>query len=385
MIAALSSQLIYTENDAEDDSFLLIQQCEDLDSSWVGVTKVNLPPGSVQSHYEYHGQCLRFLKFAEETINVTLRSTALHSSSESRGIFDDALIINEHGDFISEFLEDSEFRNNSQVRVAEHDTSTKQGKKASESDKIVVNGVSFIGTIGEDIQLSQTSQRQLSERDASVKQLKRDIARDKLLVNGVLFIGANGGLEACSQLILDTINLSIHEYNELNELVNIPAFSVEEGDAFSKFVLQKAATTNSGSLCFETLQSSTCFQTLQSKSSSAKIGPMSTLGPPLKLRIIVSMYTGRLAIKCSIECGYYFKMFTDSDEIDIKGATTATASSEESFSIARVTFTSDCFAIVQADLGSSSGKSPNSPNDDMAFITSEEKITIAQYEAEKLE
>lgn len=278
--------LFYRNEDADDDSLMLMQQSYDVSLySTVALahekvaielseslTAFNTTNDSLQKEFHKYSLLWRSLKFEKEYIDLKITDFSGLAGSVR-----------------------STTPQNETEQIFRRFSSVSQGV-TGEVNGIVCSlpHVINLGSISSIIEPSTIE-------DSSFKQLKKDIERDKLLINGNLYIGANGGIDGAIDFFQTTIEKLIYELAALR-----PDKSVIR--SFGLSCLKLASRTNSGGIAFHMIQ------TVLIKDKYSLV-PVSSLATPLLIRLSgIPIESGdgttSISIRCDVECSTYFQIFS---------------------------------------------------------------------------
>ena len=236
---------------------------------------------------QQHSDCIRFLTFAEQSINAESAKSSFYNH-----------ILNDDG--------------TNRATTKGHTGSSTVGKSKlpenfSRSDlatilpllplSIDVSEINSSG-IADVFAVSSSSDR------LSLKQLRKDVERDRFLVNGAPVIGSQAGLEGVSSTIVECCSRA------LSRCCLQPVDRVIENDIAVE-VLSKASRTNSGGIAYQ------CLSYLI-EPSGVVIIPVSTLAKPLSISISVGSFAdhtdgnakgdNKWGLVCRVECSTFFTL-----------------------------------------------------------------------------
>eukprot|EP01035_Chromulina_nebulosa_P025709 gene25709-33571_t len=299
--------MIYTDEDAINDSKLLITENVDFDMNWIGVEllrtndggrnnvttqnakavqKVHNEDGLLLKAISSHLKNLRFLKFATETLG-----TELSNQNESLDMYFSA-----NNDIKMEaFCDDG------------HDSLGKSQLNNRNGDNLSPFTVRLPSKVS--VSKIEGIERML-QRDESIeakeKQLKKDVERDRILLNGVRISGSEAGIDAIYSRIGQICDTVLQE-------CSLPTLGESLKADFTRIVLSKSSRTHSGGITFQAVQA--IIDPLKSM-----LLPQSNITPPIRIKVFVGNFPengksfssevqkSKWGLICSIVCESYFEV-----------------------------------------------------------------------------
>lgn len=282
-------EIKYSEEDAERDSELLMQESEDIDIHWINKLsnisilnqkkKSNLSANekSVYNIISSHFQNIKFLKFSKESI-----------ISE---------IINQQS------IIDSRSRTNSPIIVPCSSNNNTNEQNEYDSSAISIFLLEFPYSIIVKNIKGIENMLQLNESlDNKLKQLKKDIERDRLLINGNRIVGVEYGLHNVLKLLNSIINQCLINcsFKDIDSLIY---------DELSLLILTKVSRTHSGGITFQAVH-------CHINSKDHMLMPLSHITPPLKIKIYMGNFPSsyccnnimKWGLVCEISCESIFQI-----------------------------------------------------------------------------
>ena len=264
--------MIYTDEDAINDSKLLITENVDFDMNWIGVellrtndsvtntatqNAVHKEDGLLLKAISSHLKNLRYLKFAAETLGAELSN-----QNESLDIY---------------FKANNSDRKNDTLCDVDHDSLCISHSVYLDVDRISPFTVSLPSKVS--VSKIQGIERML-QRDESLeakeKQLKKDIERDRILLNGVRISGSETGIDAIYTRIGQICDTVLQE-------CSLPTLGEPLKAEFAHIVLSKASRTHSGGITFQAVQA--IIDPLKSM-----LLPQSNITPPIRIKVSVGSF-----------------------------------------------------------------------------------------------
>jgi hypothetical protein len=270
--------MIYTDEDAINDSKLLITENVDFDMNWIGVEllrtndggkhhniatqntmaeqKVHTEDGLLLKAISSHLQNLRYLKFATETLG-----TELSNQNESLDMY---------------------FSANNDIKIEAscddtHDSLCKSQSVYRSGDNLSPFTVRLPSKVS--VSKIQGIERML-QRDESLeakeKQLKKDVERDRILLNGVRISGSEAGIDAIYSRIGQICDTVLQE-------CSLPTLGESLKADFTHIVLSKSSRTHSGGITFQAVQA--IIDPLKSM-----LLPQSNITPPIRIKVFVGNF-----------------------------------------------------------------------------------------------
>ena len=270
--------MIYTDEDAINDSKLLITENIDFDMNWIGVEllrtnscaadnnnarveqKVHKEDGSLLKAISSHLKNLRYLKFSKEAVG-----TELSNQSESLDIFCAKTKISRSSDFRDEFRDLKSLCLPHSVHLDDH------------SSPFTVNLPSKVSVA--DIEGIERMLQRDESLEAKEKQLKKDVERDRILLNGVRISGSEAGIDAIYNQIGKICDAVLQESS-------LPILDESLKAQFTHIVLGKSSRTHSGGITFQAVQA--IIDPLKSM-----LLPQSNITPPIHIKVSVGNFPCR--------------------------------------------------------------------------------------------
>ena len=272
--------------------------------SWGKNTIFTHEPDLLYSIIQQHSDCIRFLTFAEKSMNAELVKSSRYSAANSK----------------NSSQSDSNYK---KMAVEEHGEEQKNGisVKGECYNRSVVE-ITLLLPLSMDVYElnrftgSSSGFSTISFEKISLKQLRRDAERDTFKVNGNPLIGSEKGLEGICSVIVQCCNRAL-----LQCCLQPIEESIENDIALE--ILSKASRTHSGGIAYQYLQ-------YLIKPDNIVIVPLSTLAKPLNINISISSFTefrdkashvsdgvnslqnpsreNKWGLVCNIECSTFFTL-----------------------------------------------------------------------------